>query len=305
MAAIRATGWRQAGVFAADIKLAHTVFALPFAVLGAALACGWAQRVPAWGEAVLVLACMVLARTFAMGVNRLADAAIDAANPRTAGRALASGRLSRGFVGGAVTSCGAGFVVAAAGFGWGYGNWWPTALALPVLGLLAVYSYTKRFTWLCHAVLGLALAVSPLAAALALEPGYLAASPAGWLLAAVVLGWVAGFDVIYALGDVAFDRGRGLFSMPASLGEERALWVSRGLHAAALLCLAGTWAASPRLGMWFLAAVVVTGGLLVLEHALVWRSNTNRLDVAFFTVNGVISVVLGVAGLGDVLRLSA
>ncbi|MBB6431310.1 UbiA-like polyprenyltransferase [Algisphaera agarilytica] len=286
-------------LLAADIKLSHTVFALPFALLGAGLACGWAQRLPRVSEVVLVLVCMVLARTFAMCVNRLADAGIDAKNPRTEQRAVASGRLTRGFAAGTIAVTGLGFIAATAGFWLLHDNFWPTALAVPVLGVLALYSVTKRFTWLCHLVLGFALAISPLAAAIAIEPGYLQASATLWLIAGMVLCWVAGFDVIYALQDVGVDRELGLFSMPASLGVEPALWISRTLHVLALACLAGAWWISPQLGVLFGFAVVLTSALLILEHALVWRSATNHIHMAFFTVNGIISLLLGLAGLLD------
>ncbi|MEM1107291.1 MAG: UbiA-like polyprenyltransferase [Planctomycetota bacterium] len=295
----------QAALLACDIKLSHTVFALPFALLGMGLACGWAGRWPSVGEVLLILVCMVTARTFAMSVNRLADAAIDAENPRTQRRAVADGRISRRFAASAVAATGFGFVLATLGFWWLRDNVWPAALSLPVLGVLAGYSFTKRFTWLCHVVLGFALAISPVAAALAIEPGYLADRPAAWLIAGMVLCWVAGFDVVYALQDVEVDRKLGLFSMPASLGAESALWISRGLHLLALVCLAGAWWVSPLLGLWFAAGVALTTALLVLEHALVWRSATNRIHLAFFTVNGIISLLLGAAGLGDIVLRSA
>lgn len=290
-------------VLAGDIKLSHTVFALPFALLGMGLACGWAGRWTTAVEVGLILLCMVLARTFAMCVNRLADAEIDALNERTQRRAVAAGRLSRTFVAGTIALVGVGFVAATAGFWVFRGNPWPTYLALPVLGVLALYSFTKRFTWACHLVLGFALAMSPLAAALAIEPGILVDASGGvWLIAGMVLCWVAGFDVIYALQDVAADRQLELYSMPASLGVEPALWISRGLHALASALLILAWWSSPQLGVAFAVAAALTVALLVLEHALVWRSATHRIHLAFFTVNGVISLLLGAAGLLDVAR---
>ena len=184
------------GLLAADIKLSHTVFALPFALLGMGLACGWAGRWPRWTEAVLILFCMVPARTIAMCVNRLADARIDARNPRTERRVGADGSVSKRFATATIVVNAIGFIAGAVGFWWLHGNPWPTGLALPVRGVLALYSCTKRFTWLCHVVLGLALALSPLAAALAIEPGYLTDGPTPRLIAAMVLVWVAGFDGI-------------------------------------------------------------------------------------------------------------
>lgn len=283
-----------------DIKLSHTVFALPFAVLGAVLAAvhrGAALRV---GEGVLILLCMVLARTFAMTFNRLADARLDAANPRTQHRAVASGRVTRRTAALTLAVCALGFVAAAGGFGLGYDNLWPVLLSPAVLALLAVYSLTKRFTWACHLVLGVALAASPLAAAIAIDPAYLG-QPTPWLIAGMVAAWVAGFDVIYALQDVATDRAQQLFSMPARLGESPALWISRGLHGLAVAALIASTVLSPHLTTAFAVATVAVGLLLVLEHALVWRSRLNRLHLAFFTVNGVISLLLAAAGCYDAL----
>ena len=284
-----------------DIKLTHTVFALPFAVLGAVLAAVHRGAGLGAGEFALILLCMVLARTFAMTFNRLADARLDAANPRTQNRAVASGRVSRQTAALTLAGCAIGFVAAAGGFGLFYANPWPVLFAPAVLALLAVYSLTKRFTWACHLVLGLALAASPLAAALAIDPSYLS-RPTPWLIAAMVAAWVAGFDVIYALQDVAVDRAQGLFSMPSRLGENPALWISRGLHALAVAALVAAAAKSPHLAGAFAGATAAVAALLVFEHALVWRSRLNRLHMAFFTVNGVISLLLAAAGCWDALR---
>ena len=285
---------------AADIKLAHTVFALPFAVLGAFLAAAWADRFPYVGELLLVLGCMFFARTFAMTMNRWLDWRFDATNPRTAGRAIPSGRVpAPAMLAISLASAGL-FIFTAAGFWVLYKNAWPVMLSPLVLGWLAFYSLAKRFTSLCHAVLGLALAISPVAAAVAAEPGFLAHPPA-WLLAGFVLAWVAGFDVIYALADVEHDRREGLFSLPSRLGVERALWVSRALHAVAAALVLALWWTSTSLRWSFAAAALLTVALLVLEHALVWRSERRRLEVAFFTVNGIISVLLGAAGVMDVM----
>ncbi len=281
-----------------DIKLAHTVFALPFALLAMVLAAAWAQRLPTLLELGLILACMLLARTFAMTVNRLADARIDAANPRTARRAIPAGQLSRRTAATTIIATALLFVAGAAGFWWFAGNAWPVILSPAVLALVAGYSFTKRITALCHVVLGVALASSPLAAAVAIEPGFLA-EPTAWLLAGFVAGWVAGFDVIYALADTDFDRAAGLHSMPARLGPNGALWVSRSLHALAAGFLVACVATSPSLHMLTWVAVALVVALLALEHALVWNSSTNRLNLAFFTVNGVISLLLGAAGIVD------
>ena len=290
------------GHIARDIKLSHTVFAMPFALLGAFLAAGWSDRFPRWGEFVLVVVCMVLARTVAMTVNRWADAGLDASNPRTAGRAVPGGKVSRRAMLGAALLTAFGFVAAAAGFWLFFDNAWPVLLSPIVLVVLGGYSFTKRWTWLCHLFLGFALAISPAAAAIAIAPGALANAMALWLLCAMVLCWVAGFDVIYALQDVEHDRSQGLFSMPSRLGVGPALWVSRGLHLLAIAALVGCVLVSDQLGVFFGVAVAVAAALLVVEHALVWGSKTNHLNMAFFTVNGVVSLLLGAAGIVDVVR---
>ncbi|MBX3407647.1 MAG: putative 4-hydroxybenzoate polyprenyltransferase [Phycisphaeraceae bacterium] len=289
---------------AADIKIAHSIFALPFAVLGAFMArpegSSW-QRFA--GQLAIVVACMVLARTWAMLVNRLADRDIDAANPRTQRRVIASGRLSArdGLL--VALACAAGFIACAALFWVFFANFWPLALSVPVLVWIAFYSFTKRFTALCHVFLGGALAASPLAAAIAIDPGFIGASAALWLLAGMVLLWVAGFDVIYALQDVEFDRSTGLHSVPARLGPIGAIWVSRLLHAGAfaLLCLAAR--AEPRFGPVFGIAVAAVGVLLVVEHVVLAKRGKAGLDMAFFTINGIVSCVLGAAGVVDLAWL--
>lgn len=284
-----------------DIKLAHTVFAMPFAILGAALAF---EPEPGAARVAVVLAlvvvCMVFARTWAMLVNRLADARFDAANPRTAGRAVAAGRLGvrQGWfvaLGSALLFC-----VTAALFWPLTGNLWPAILCVPVLGFIALYSYTKRFTALCHVFLGAALAISPLAAGIAVRPESLADVPALWFIAGFVLLWVAGFDVIYALQDLDFDRERRLHSIPAKLGWRGAAWVSRLLHAVAYGSLIAAAVIEPRFGPVFFGGVAAVGLLLVSEHRLLARRGPEGIPMVFFTYNGIASVVLGLAGLLDV-----
>ncbi|MEX0885714.1 MAG: UbiA-like polyprenyltransferase [Phycisphaeraceae bacterium] len=287
-------------LLAGDIKLAHTVFALPFAVLATFLAAGSVGRWPHPGELGLIVVCMVLGRTVAMAVNRWADARIDATNPRTAGRAIPRGALSERFVLQSAIVCALGLVAGASGFWWVYANPWPMLLSPLVVFYLAAYSFTKRITWVCHLILGGALALSPLAASLALEPAYLARPPV-YLLAGMVLCWVAGFDIIYALQDRNVDREQGLYSIPARFGAGGALWFSGVLHAGASALLVAVTLASGLLGAWFAAACAAAIVLLLIEHALVWGSRTNHLNVAFFTINGVISLLLGAAGVVDVL----
>jgi 4-hydroxybenzoate polyprenyltransferase len=291
-------------LIAADIKIAHSVFALPFAVLGAFMAAAPAGSAIDWrrfgGQLVLIVVAMVLARTVAMLANRLVDRSIDARNPRTAGRALPSGRLSTGRALGVLLACAVGFELVCAGFGVLWGNWWPAVLGLPVLAWISTYGYFKRFTALCHLYLGSGLAISPIAAAIAVDPAALA-QPTLWLLALVVMCWVAGFDVIYALQDVDVDRAEGLFSLPARLGLRRALWISRGLHAVAAGGLVAIAARDPRLGAIFAATVGVVVLLLIYEQSTVARWGTSRIALTFFTLNGMISCLLGLAGVVDLL----
>jgi len=292
----------QLKLAAADIKLSHSVFALPFAVLGAVLARPVDER---WSvsaqKLALVVLCMVLARTWAMLINRLADARIDAQNPRTARRAVASGRLPARRVVLFACGCAALFVAACLAFLIAFGNPWPLALSLPVLGWLALYSFAKRFTAACHLLLGTALAISPIAACLAVNPSH-ATDPAILFIAGFVTLWVAGFDVLYALQDEAFDRASGLFSIPATLGTRRAAWVSRCMHAGAAACLFMAWRAEGRFGPIFLAAAVAAAILLVAEHIVLVRRGLSGLPMAFFTINGCVSLLLGAAGLIDVLQ---
>jgi 4-hydroxybenzoate polyprenyltransferase len=288
---------------AADIKLAHSVFALPFALLAAFMAAetggfAWSDFA---GQLGLIVLAMVLARTVAMLANRWLDREIDARNPRTAGRAIPAGRLPASRALAAIGLCSILFMAVCASFGVLYANWWPTILGLPVLAWIAGYGYVKRFTSLCHLWLGSSLAISPLAAAIAVDPAALAEQPAIWLLSGMVLFWVAGFDVVYALQDIEIDRRDGLYSIPARFGETGALWISRTLHAAAVACLVASWLIDPRFAILFGLGVAVVALLLIYEHATVARWGTTKIALAFFTLNGVISIVLGGLGIADVM----
>jgi 4-hydroxybenzoate polyprenyltransferase len=284
---------------ASDIKLHHSVFAMPFALLGACLAAVQPQGMP-WaamaGPLALIAGCMVCARTVAMLANRIVDAAIDARNPRTAGRAIPSGRLSRRAALAMVAVGVLAFEACTFAFAALYGNGWPLLLHVPVLLWLVLYPYTKRFTWLCHAWLGASLAMSVPAAALALRPDSLGQPPIWWL-AGMVLLWVTGFDVIYALQDVESDRLEGLHSMPARLGVPASLWSSRFMHGLSVVCLWQAYFAEPRLGPPFAIAIGLTTALLFVEHATVHRWGTSRMALTFFTLNGIVSIVLGTAGI--------
>jgi 4-hydroxybenzoate polyprenyltransferase len=263
------------------IAFKHTVFALPFAVMSLVTATGpeWPTvRVWLW-----VVAAMVSARTAAMTFNRLADHRIDAQNPRTSGRALPAGRLSRRFAWGVTAVSATLFLLAAAML-----NRLCLALAPPTLAVLLGYSYAKRFTSASHLWLGLALGIAPVGAWIAVT-GTLDWPPV--VLGAAVMVWVAGFDIIYSLQDESFDRDRGLRSLPASLGGSRALLMARLLHLAALLGFVGFAIAAG--GGWIrMAAVAAAGALLVWQHRLVSPRDLRAVDAAFFTANGMLSVVM-------------
>jgi 4-hydroxybenzoate polyprenyltransferase len=260
------------------VKLSHSVFALPFALASALLAGG--GRIP-WRTLLLIVVAMVGARSAAMGFNRLADHAIDARNPRTAGRELPRGVLSRGQVWLFVAISAAALVAAAALLN-------PLCLALSPVALAVVsgYSYTKRFTSLAHVVLGLALAIAPVGAWLAVR-GRFDATPL--VIGGAVLFWVAGFDTIYSCQDAEFDRASSLHSLPARLGVARALAAARAFHAVAAVLLAAVFWMEP-LHALYLAGVAAVAGGLVYEHTLVRADDLSRVNAAFFLVNGWISV---------------
>jgi 4-hydroxybenzoate polyprenyltransferase len=273
------------------IKWEHSVFALPFALCGALLAAGGLPRIHdlAW-----IVVAMVAARSAAMAFNRLADASIDAINPRTRSRALPAGLLTPGFVTMfVVISCGA-FVLAA---------WQLNRLTLelsPVaLAVVLMYSYSKRVTRWSHLMLGFALGIAPAAAWIAVR-GWL--DPRILLLTAAVTFWVAGFDVLYACQDREFDQQTGLHSIPRYLGIGGALWVARLFHLLMLGLLVGLVAAFG-LGKLAITGVAVVALLLAYEHSLVSARDLSKLNAAFFTMNGVISVVFLFFIAGDVLLL--
>ncbi len=293
----------------ADIKIAHSVFALPFALLAAVMA-AWPPEESGVaavsndvfvGAIVLIVVAMVTARTAAMLSNRILDRAIDARNPRTTSRPLASGAASLSnyvFVLAAVSVL---FVGITSGFWFLYGNPYPVILAVPVLAWICSYGLLKRFTSWCHVWLGISLAISVPAAAVAINPDAVLVEPSLWLLAGMVLCWVAGFDMIYALQDVTVDRAEGLHSMPSRLGVSGALWLSCVLHVVAVTLLTLVWWMDPRLGWVFLIGVVAVTALLVVEHATVHKWGTSRMALTFFTLNGVVSCLLGITGIVDIL----
>ena len=287
----------------ADIKFSHTVFALPFAFLGATLA-GTFGGAPDWSrftiQLLIVLTCMILARTSAMLRNRILDRNIDKTNPRTAQRALPSGKASTKTAIVLANIIDLLFVASTSVFGFLWENWLPLILSVPVLGWLCVYPLLKRFTWLCHIFLGASLALSPVAAAIAIQPETLSHLPI-WLLSGAVLCWVAGFDIIYALQDVECDIRDQLKSMPASLGIKPAMLISQFLHCLCIAFLFGIAISDPRFGWLFQAAIILTATLLIVEHLTVKKWGTTKIAFTFFTLNGIVSLVIGTAGIIDLV----
>ncbi|MBV9343264.1 MAG: UbiA family prenyltransferase [Acidobacteria bacterium] len=261
------------------IKWEHSIFALPFALCGAMLA---ARGVPSAHQLVWIVIAMVTARSAAMSFNRLADADFDRANPRTASRAIPAGVLTPGFVAVFVVFTSALFLISA---------WELNRLAFLLspfaLGLLLVYSYTKRWTRWSHLVLGFALGMAPAAAWIAVRASL---DPRILLLTAAVTFWVAGFDVLYACQDVDFDRHAGLHSIPRHSGVARSLWVARAFHLIMILCLAALLRVFA-LGTFALLGVAAVLLLLVYEHSLLSAKDLSRLNAAFFAMNGVIALV--------------
>jgi 4-hydroxybenzoate polyprenyltransferase len=263
------------------IKIEHTLFALPFAFLGAVLA---ANGLPTLRQLLWIVVAMVGARSTAMAFNRLADRRFDARNPRTAMRALPAGLLSVSFVWAFTIASAMLFLLAAAML-----NRLTLILAPVALASVLLYSLTKRWTQLSHIVLGWCLSIAPTGAWIAVRGEF--GSPVPLLLSLVVLLWTAGFDVLYACQDYDFDRGEGLYSIPARFGIARALWISRGLHAAAFLALVALYLVSG-LGPLALIGVAATAALLLYQHRLVKADDLGRLNAAFFTTNAFVSVIL-------------
>lgn len=275
---------RKIGIILEMIKFEHTIFALPFAFMGAVLGNIVVERAwPTWTEIFWVTVAMVGARSAAMSLNRLIDRYIDAKNPRTANRALPAGLLSVGEVILFIIVSFAMLFVAAFQL---------NDLAVKLLPLavfvLILYSYTKRFTWACHFVLGVAIGFGPLG-------GWIATTGqvdgTALLLFATVMFWTAGFDIIYACQDTEFDQREGLYSIPSRFGIAKALLISRGCH---LLTVIGLFALYQQaaLSFWFLLGVILAALILIYEHSLVKPTDLSKLDIAFFTMNGILSVVI-------------
>ncbi len=271
------------------IKIEHTIFALPFAFMGAFFA---ADGIPSMEKIGWILLAMVSARSAAMAFNRLADLAMDSVNPRTAARALPRRLIGRGFVIGFVVAASLLFVFAAAML-----NRLALKLSPVALAIILLYSYTKRFTWLTHFVLGLSLACAPVGAWIAVT-GRLAPLPL--YLGVVVVLWVAGFDIIYACQDIDFDRQAGLHSFPARFGVSAALRLSALLHLS-MIVLLGLVLWKEQVGTLSLTGLALVAALLAYEHSLVKPTDLSRVNTAFFTVNGWISVLLFVTTGIDIL----
>lgn len=277
------------------VRFSHTLFALPFALLAAAMAWVDAGRF-GWRELAGILLCMVFARSAAMALNRLADRRLDAINPRTEMRHLPAGLLGVGSVVAFTVVCSLGFVAATLLFL--PQNWIPLYASVPVLLFLFAYSYTKRFTLLSHFWLGAALMLAPLAAWVAIR------AEIGWppvILGGAVLLWVAGFDVIYACQDIEFDRKMRLRSVPARLGVAGALRLAAVCHLGMIGLLLTLPLAYDRFGWIYLTGVAAIAGLLAYEHWLVRPEDLSRVNRAFFLVNAVVSTGLLIVGLVDLL----
>ena len=265
----------------AMIKFEHTLFALPFAFLGAILA---ANGFPTWRQMLWITVAMVGARSAAMTFNRIVDRDIDAANPRTANRELPSGKLSVGFAWVFLYVSIGVFLLASYSL-----NWLTFALSPVALVFVLGYSYAKRFTSFAHLLLGLALAISPSAAWIAVRGDLIDEVPI--LLSLFVLIWTAGFDVLYACQDFEYDRRHGLRSIPARFGIKNALWIARFFHFQAFIVLLLLWLAT---GLTWLAlgGVVAIGALFFYQHTLVKANDLSRMNAAFFTTNAFVSVIL-------------
>ncbi|MEW6064309.1 prenyltransferase [Desulforamulus profundi] len=276
-------------VFLEMIKFEHTIFALPFAYIGALLT---EQQIPSLHDFLWITLAMVGARTAAMSFNRLVDRHIDAKNPRTAARALPRGLLG-------VTEV---WVYVFVSFGLlavsAY-NLSPLAFKLFPVAVFALsfYSFTKRFTWTCHFWCGIALGLAPLGAWVAITGSF---HPAPVLLGVGVLLWVAGFDIIYACDDFNFDRREGIFSIPARFGIKNALKISTLVHVLAPLCFLGV-GVMLHLGLFYFIGVAIATGLLVYQHILVTPEDLSKTGLAFFNLNGTLSVVMFACTMADIL----
>ena len=297
---------KRIGTFLEMIKFSHSIFAMPFALIAAFLAARAINLVwPGWIRLGLIILCMVLARTFAMTFNRLVDRDFDSRNPRAMRRPSVTGEVSRAFMIGTLLICGLLFIGVTLLFDLILGNVYPVVLAVPVLGWIGLYSFTKRFTWLCHFFLGSSLCLAPLSAWIAIVPPHGPVLGAQVLpLAGAVLFWLPGFDILYALQDVEIDRKEKLFSLPARFGVAESLWISRACHFLVIVLLLafglGVGGGLPLGPIYWLgfAAVVL---LLVIEQSLVKPNDISRVNLAFMTLNGLVGLIFGLTTIAAIL----
>lgn len=276
--------FKKIGIFLQMIKFEHTVFALPFAFMGALLGSEVVNNtLPSWAQIGWVLLAMFGARSAAMGLNRLIDRVSDAKNPRTAGRAIPAGLLKMGEV---LIFIIVSFVL----LFWAAAELEPLALKLLPIAvvMLVFYSYTKRFTWLCHVVLGLTIALAPLG-------GWAAVTgKVDWtaiIFFATITFWIAGFDIIYACQDVEFDKKEGLHSIPVRFGVAKSLKIAQAFHILTALGFIAMLLMTD-LGWWYIAGMIIAYLILFYEHHIVSPGDLSRLQTAFFTMNGVLSIVV-------------
>lgn len=285
--------WKKLRIILEMIKFEHTIFALPFAYMGAILGSMETDgHLPTWSQIGWVTLAMVGARSAAMALNRLIDRHIDAKNPRTSNRAIPAGKLSLPFVWGFIIVSFILLFFAAFQL-----NRLSVYLVPVAVFLLIFYSYTKRFTWACHFVLGITNAAGPLGGWIAVTGSF---DPAAWVLFVTVALWVAGFDIIYACQDISFDRKENIYSIPARFGIRASLWISSLLHVGtAIGLLALIW--MTHLQIWFAIGVIIALVILVYEHSILSPTDLSRLNTAFFTMNGFLSVIVFLFALVDVL----
>ncbi|MFQ5463766.1 MAG: UbiA-like polyprenyltransferase [Phycisphaerae bacterium] len=292
--------WSSIRIWADMVKLSHSVFALPFSLVAAFLAARHMDdRTTPWpGQLLLIVICMVAARSVAMTFNRIVDARWDARNPRTAARPLPAGILSYRAAWAMFALSAGTFGVACIGFDIWFGNAWPILLAGPTLIYLCGYSFTKRITKWSHYYLGSAIAMAPVATWIAVDPQSVGRE--ALILMVTVMFWIAGFDIIYACQDIDVDRRDGLFSLPARLGARSALGIARvshGITVAGLACLG--WVAG--LGAIYGCGVAAVAVLLLIENLLVRPGDYRHVSLAFFTFNGVVSMALAATAIADML----
>lgn len=282
------------------VKFSHSVFALPFALVATVMA---GRNLPAGhasaSQFALIILCMVAARSFAMTFNRIADADLDARNPRTASRPIPTGRISRRSAWTFLVAFAMLFAAGCYGFLHYFDNRWPLMLSLPTLATLAGYSYAKRFTPLAHFILGMAISFAPVAAWIAVHPASVGSGPP-FLLMAAVMSWITGFDIIYACQDIDVDRRERLNSIPAALGIGPALLVSRSCHVMCIGLLIG-FGLVCHLGWIYWTGLGLTAALLTAEQAVVRPNDLSRVNLAFFTLNGCVSLLFAAAAITDIL----